>query len=151
GVFYAGVADGSVNPMAISPETLAIINPENQAKINHPPIWENPKFGQPNEGGGGGGGRGANPLVNGLNNLPIIKPPYGAAVAIDLNSGDMKWRVAHGDTPDNIRTNPALKDLNIPKTGQPGNVAGVVTKNLFILGDPGVTAPPGRQRGAMLR
>ena len=63
------------------------------------------------------------------------------------------WQTPHGDTPDNIRNNAALRDLNIPKTGQPGT-AGVgllVTKTLVIVGDPQMTAPPGRTRGAMLR
>jgi glucose dehydrogenase len=85
--------------------------------------------------------------------LPIVKPPYGTLAAINLDRGEITWRVAHGDTPDAIRTHPALKDLNIPKTGQPG-VSGVglmVTKALVVMGDPQITAPPGRPRGAMLR
>jgi len=41
--------------------------------------------------------------------------------------------------------------LNIPKTGQAGIVGGFVTKTLFVVGDPMVTAPPDRPRGAMLR
>ena len=32
------------------------------------------------------------------------------------------WQVPHGDTPDNVRNHPALKGLNIPKTGQAGSV-----------------------------
>ena len=57
----------------------------------------------------------------------------------------------HGDTPDDIRNNPALKGINIPKTGQQGSVGLMVTKTLVVLGDPQVTSPPGRGRGAMLR
>jgi quinoprotein glucose dehydrogenase len=83
--------------------------------------------------------------------LPIVKPPYGVVAAIDLNTGDTKWRVPHGDTPDAIRNSPALKGLNIPKTGQQGSVGLMVTKTLVVVGDPQVTAPPGRPRGAMLR
>ena len=41
--------------------------------------------------------------------------------------------------------------MNIPKTGQAASVGLMVTKTLVILGDPQVTAPPGRPRGAMLR
>ena len=41
--------------------------------------------------------------------------------------------------------------MNIPKTGQPGSVGLMVTKTLVVAGDPQVTAPPGRARGAMLR
>ena len=57
----------------------------------------------------------------------------------------------HGDTPDAVRNHPKLKGMNIPKTGLPGSVGLMVTKTLVVLGDPQVTAPPGRPRGAMLR
>ena len=63
----------------------------------------------------------------------------------------MKFQVPHGDTPDAVRNSPLLKGLNIPKTGQTGIVGVVVTKTLVIVGDPMVTAPPDRPRGAMLR
>ncbi len=61
------------------------------------------------------------------------------------------WEVPHGDTPDNVRNHPALKGMNIPKTGQNGSVGLMVTKTLVILGDPQVTSPGDRPRGAMLR
>ena len=41
--------------------------------------------------------------------------------------------------------------MNTPKTGQPGSVGIMVTKTVVVSGDPQVTAPAGRQRGAMLR
>ncbi|MBZ5559998.1 MAG: PQQ-binding-like beta-propeller repeat protein [Acidobacteriia bacterium] len=102
-------------------------------------------------GGGGGGGRGANALTEGLGGLPIIKPPYGVITALDMHNGTMKWQVPHGDTPDAVRNSPLLKGLNIPKTGQNGIVGVCLTKSLVIVGDPQVTAPPDRPRGAMLR
>jgi quinoprotein glucose dehydrogenase len=98
----------------------------------------------PAAGAGGGGGL----QVDGL---PIVKPPYGVLSAIDLDKGELKFQVPHGDTPDNVRNNPALAGMNIPKTGQNGSVGLMVTKTLVVLGDPQVTAPPGRARGAMLR
>ncbi len=99
-------------------------------------------------GGGEGGGGGPRPSPQGL---PLLKPPYGRLTAIDLTRGEIVWQVAHGDTPDSVRNHPALKGLNIPRTGQSGAVGAVVTKTLVIMGDPQVTAPPGRPRGAMLR
>jgi quinoprotein glucose dehydrogenase len=93
--------------------------------------------------------------VPGLNvdGLPIVKPPYGLLAAMDLNRGELLWQTPHGDTPDNVRNHPALKGMNIPKTGQVGTsgVGLVVTKTLVVMGDPQITAPPGRPRGAMLR
>jgi quinoprotein glucose dehydrogenase len=79
------------------------------------------------------------------------QPPYGVLAAIDLDKGELKFQVPHGDTPDNVRTNPALQGMNIPKTGQNSSVGLMVTKTLVVLGDGQVTAPPGRPRGAMLR
>jgi quinoprotein glucose dehydrogenase len=72
---------------------------------------------------------------------------------VNLDRGEIVWQVPHGDTPDNVRNHPALKGLTIPKTGQvpTGGVGSVVTKTLVVMGDPQVTAPPGRPRGAMLR
>jgi glucose dehydrogenase len=90
------------------------------------------------------------PLVDGL---PISKPPYGMLAAIDLSKGEVKWQTPHGDTPDVVRNNEALKGLNIPKTGQAqaSGVGPMVTKTLVIMGDPISTSVPGRARGAMLR
>jgi glucose dehydrogenase len=98
----------------------------------------------PAAGRGGGGGL----QVEGL---PIVKPPYGVLSAIDLDKGELKFQVPHGDTPDAVRNSPSLAGMNIPKTGQNGSVGVLVTKTLVVLGDPQVTAPPGRPRGAMMR
>ena len=98
-----------------------------------------------------GGGRGGG-LTTGLEGLPFVKPPYGVLTAIDLNKGEIKFKVPHGDTPDNVRA--ALERLGISypeKTGQGGSVGLMVTKTLVVVGDPQFTAPPGRTRGAMLR
>jgi quinoprotein glucose dehydrogenase len=86
-----------------------------------------------------------------VDGLPIVKPPYGVLSAVDLDKGDLLWSVPHGDTPDGVRNNPALKGLNIPKTGQPGSVGLLVTKTLVICGDPEVTTTPDHPRGGMLR
>jgi len=83
--------------------------------------------------------------------LSLVKPPYGVLSAINLDKGDLLWQVPHGDTPDAVRNNPALKGLNIPKTGQGGSVGLLVTKTLVVVGDPQVTTTPDHPRGAMLR
>ncbi len=85
--------------------------------------------------------------------LPLVKPPYGILSAINLDRGEIMWQVPHGDTPDYVRNHPALKGLNLPKTGQPGTsgVGLMVTKTLVVMGDAQITTPPGRPRGAMLR
>ena len=83
--------------------------------------------------------------------LPLVKPPYGRISAIDLNKGEILWQIAHGETPDNIKNNPALKGLKIERTGRPGAIGTLVTKTLVIAGEPGVFTTPNGQKGAMLR
>jgi len=83
--------------------------------------------------------------------LPLMKPPYGRITAIDMNKGDFVWQIAHGETPDFVRNHPALKGLNIPRTGQAGYVGLLVTKTLVIAGEPTYTTTAGHPRGAMLR
>ncbi len=83
--------------------------------------------------------------------LPMAKPPYGQISAIDLNKGEILWQVAHGETPDNVRNHPALKGVQIPRTGRSGVIGTLVTATLVIAGESGTFTTPSGQRGAMLR
>ena len=103
---------------------------------------------QPAASGGEGAGGSGGVHVQGL---PIMKPPYGQLTAIDLAKGEILWQVAHGETPDEIRNHPALKGLNIPRTGRPGVVGSLTTKTLVISGEAGFGPTPNGARGAMLR
>ena len=96
-------------------------------------------------------GTGLRPGALTVQGLPLMKPPYGSIAAIDLSKGDIAWRIAHGETPDDIRRHPALKGLNIPRTGRPGIVGPMVTKTLLICGESGFFTTPNGARGAMLR
>ena len=146
GVFYTQAYNSAVTVGAISKEYFSVLDPAYQ-KAHRVPIWESPEFGHEEPGGA----RGPNPLLDGLHGLPIMKPPYGVVSAIDLNTGELKFQVPHGDTPDLVRNSPALKGIDVPKTGQGGIVGVVITKTLVIVGDPQVTSAPGRPKGAMLR
>jgi len=86
----------------------------------------------PRSGSGNAAGADSGLTVEGL---PLVKPPYGSITAIDLNQGDILWHIANGDTPDSIRNNPALKGLDIPRTGRPGVFGVLVTKTLLICGE----------------
>jgi quinoprotein glucose dehydrogenase len=88
-----------------------------------------------------------------IDGISILKPPYGLISAINLDRGEILWQAVHGDTPDNIRNHPALRGLNIPKTGQAGTsgIGLLVTKTLVIMGDPALTTTPEHPRGAMFR
>ena len=98
---------------------------------------------------------GRQPTVRGL---PLMKPPWGRITAIDLNEGEIVWQVAHGETPDRVRNHPALRGLDIPRTGRTGGAGGssggigtLTTKTLVISGEGGVVTTPSGARGAMLR
>ncbi|MBY0493624.1 MAG: pyrroloquinoline quinone-dependent dehydrogenase [Cyanobacteria bacterium] len=111
--------------------------------------------------GGAGSGAGA-PATPGaaeqasaalnVQGLPIIKPPYSRITAIDLDRGEFRWQVPFGATPDLIRNHPALKGLNLPPLGRPGNNSGtLVTRTLLVAGESNFGPTPTRARGAMLR
>ena len=85
--------------------------------------------------------------------LPLVKPPYDRITAYDMNTGDIIWQKPHSSTPDDIRNNPALKGLDLPRLGQPGRtfVGTLVTKTLLIAGEGGVHTNEAGQRVALLR
>jgi len=86
-----------------------------------------------------------------VDGLSILKPPYGRISAINLDTGEIVWQVPHGETPDEIRTNPALKGLDIPRTGRSGIIGVLTTKSLLIAGEGGVFTNQAGQKGALLR
>jgi len=72
--------------------------------------------------------------------LPLVSPPYAVLVAIDLNRGEIAWRVPLGDNPA-VRNHPLLKGVALPeRLGSSGNLGGaMVTKSglIFIGGGDG--------------
>jgi quinoprotein glucose dehydrogenase len=64
--------------------------------------------------------------------LPLIKPPYGRITAIDMNTGEHRWMIPNGDTPDDIKNNPALAGVTLPPTGKPSKALLLVTKTLLF-------------------
>jgi quinoprotein glucose dehydrogenase len=87
-----------------------------------------------------------------VDGLPLVKPPYGTITAINLDRGEIVWQIAHGETPDLVRKHPALRGMNIPRTGQESYTVGtLVTKTLVIAGESQVTTTAEHPRGAMLR
>jgi quinoprotein glucose dehydrogenase len=113
-------------------------------------------------GSGAGAATATTPAVSGVEaagptltvrGLPIIKPPYSRVTAINMDTGDFRWQVPFGATPDTIRNNPALKGVNLPPVmGRQGNNPGtLVTKTLVIAGEHNYGPTPSGQRGAMLR
>ena len=152
GIFYTQAGNSAVTVGHYDQEEFDKVNPENFRTKPRQPRWEaEPDYGLPRAPRAAGapvdtfpGNEGRRKLAEGLDGLPIVKPPYGVMAAIDLKNGSLMFQVPHGDTPDAIRDNPLLKGMNIGKTGQSGSVGVLVTKTLVIAGDPQFTAPPGR-------
>ena len=101
-------------------------------------------------GARGGGGQRGGTTVQGL---PLIKPPYDRITAYDMNTGNILWQKTHSTTPDNIKNNPALKGLDLPRLGQPGRtfIGVLTTKTLVIAGEGGVHTNAQGQTVALLR
>lgn len=95
--------------------------------------------------------RGRPPVGLLVNGLPLLKPPYGVITAIDMNSGEIAWKIPHGQTPDRIRANPALEGIDLPRTGQSASVGTLVTRTLLIAGEAEMTAGEDGSSRAMLR
>ncbi len=93
-------------------------------------------------------GRGARPprVDQTVDGLPIWKGPPGRIVAYDLNRGEIKWTIPHGDAPqdeqDLIRNHPLLAgvemDASIYNRGRGGQATLVASPNLLFA--TGVTA-----------
>jgi quinoprotein glucose dehydrogenase len=63
------------------------------------------------------------------NGYPAVRPPWGTLNAIDLNTGEYKWKVTYGTVPE-------LMKKGIPQTGAESYGGPVITKSglLFIAG-----------------
>ena len=146
--YVLGVARANAAPVQTQTESSGPARNEPQAAAAAGGRGQAPAGGRGQAPAGGRGG-GAGALS--VQGLPLIKPPYGRITAIDLNKGDIAWQIAHGDTPDNVKNHPALKGLDIPRTGRAGRIGVLVTKNLVIAGEGGFNTTPNGQRGAMLR
>ena len=67
--------------------------------------------------------------------IPVTKPPYGKITAIDMNTGEHLWWIPNGDTPRDIREHPALRGVDLPRTGKPAHAPLLVTGTLLLHGE----------------
>ena len=67
--------------------------------------------------------------------LPLNSPPYAVLTAIDLNKGDLAWKVPLGEGSSLIRNHPLLKGLTLPaRLGSPNSRGGaMVTRSGLVL------------------
>jgi quinoprotein glucose dehydrogenase len=102
----------------------------------NPPVPGQPNFVTSDYIMGGG------PPLPRIQNLPLIKPPYSRITAYDMNKGEIAWQIANGDAPQEVKENPALKGVTVPRTGSTGARAVLlVTKTLLFAGEGSNGAP----------
>ncbi|MBI4484619.1 MAG: pyrroloquinoline quinone-dependent dehydrogenase [Acidobacteria bacterium] len=70
-----------------------------------------------------------------IDGLPLQKPPYGRIVAFDMNTGEIAWQMANGDTPPAIRNHPKLAGVQVPRTGSISHAGLLATKTLLFAGE----------------
>jgi glucose dehydrogenase len=83
---------------------------------------------------GGGGDEGSGASVRGL---PLVSPPYAVLTAIDLNKGELAWKVPIGEGSQSIRNHALLKGVTLPdRLGSPNSRGGAlaVKSGLVFIG-----------------
>ncbi|MCW8194416.1 PQQ-binding-like beta-propeller repeat protein [Proteobacteria bacterium 005FR1] len=78
------------------------------------------------------GGRARVPQIEGL---PLVRPPWGRITAIDLKDGEHRWWIPNADTPEEVKNNPALRGVDLPRTGKPTRSGLLLTKSLLFSGE----------------
>ncbi|MGH7530488.1 MAG: PQQ-binding-like beta-propeller repeat protein, partial [Gemmatimonadales bacterium] len=131
GTFQAPGANGGVNIMggtAVDPET-GILYVASQSGVSRISLESNPERSEMRYVSLGPGG------LRGPQGLPLFKPPYGRITAIDLTTGEHRWMIPNGDTPDDVRTHPALRGVSLPRTGKRAHANLLVTRTLLFYGE----------------
>jgi quinoprotein glucose dehydrogenase len=72
--------------------------------------------------------------VNLPGGLPIVSPPYAVLTAIDLNKGEIAWKVPLGEGSAALRSHPLLKGVQLPdRLGSPNSRGGaMVTRSGLV-------------------
>jgi len=69
--------------------------------------------------------------------MPLTSPPYATLTAVDLNQGEIAWRVPLGEGTAALRNHPLLKGVTLPdRLGSPNNRGGamVAASGLVFIG-----------------
>jgi quinoprotein glucose dehydrogenase len=131
GTFQAPGANGGTNIMggaAVDPET-GMLYVASQGGVSRISLESDPQRSEMRYVSQGPGG------LRGPQGLPLFRPPYGRITAIDLSSGEHRWMIPNGDTPEAVRNHPALRGVTIPRTGKNAHANLLVTRTLLFYGE----------------
>jgi quinoprotein glucose dehydrogenase len=68
-----------------------------------------------------------------MGGVPLTKPPYAYLIAINLNTGQLAWRVPFGRGSEALRNHSALRGVTLPeRLGTPGPPGAIVTKGGLV-------------------
>ena len=68
-----------------------------------------------------------------LGPIPLIKPPYAHLVAIDLDAGEIAWKVPFGEGSPEVRSHPLLHGVELPeRLGTRGNSGPMATRGGLV-------------------
>jgi quinoprotein glucose dehydrogenase len=82
---------------------------------------------------------GVTSYLPGPRGLPLLKPPFSSIVAIDMNTGEHRWRIPVGHS----NAMAAVRNLGIhEELGLPGRNWALVTKTVMIVLQAGYFGPP---------
>jgi quinoprotein glucose dehydrogenase len=71
--------------------------------------------------------------------LPLLKPPFGSIVAIDMNSGDHRWRIPVGRS---VALAPVMRVAPSGDFGLPARSWALLTKTVMVVVQMGFVGPP---------
>jgi quinoprotein glucose dehydrogenase len=132
-IFVPGVAGGgSWSGAAVDPETgmlyVSTVRLPFVVTVHKPSPWEGSYdfVGEPR-------------YLSGPRGLPLLKPPFGSMVAIDMNSGEHRWRIPVGRS---IAMGSVLKLGIREPLGLPSRSWALVTKTVLIVVQMGYFGPP---------
>ncbi len=86
--------------------------------------------------------------LSGPRGLPLLKPPFGSMLAIDMNSGDHRWRIPVG----RAELIPTIQQLGIrDRLGFPARSWALITKTVMIVVQSGYFGAPRLPAGGTRR
>ena len=137
-----GITSGALAIAIMTWQTLKIPNTQSATGMLYVGTQRLPfviTIGKPPPGQGSYDFIGRAQYVSGPRGLPLLKPPFGSIVAIDMNSGEHRWRIPVGRS----EAMGSVKRLGVDGNwGLPFRSWALLTKTVMIVVQMGYNGPP---------